>query len=112
MRVLTNVAPELHVYHGFMSLACEFDKMFSLCANYPKGIGKVFLQWVMDNHDGGLLFHVERAESGGKQYVTSMPAMEIFYNRNYCVQFLDCMIRYCGKSGNILTCSKMIFFLC
>ena len=55
---LDKVAPELQVSPGFMSLACAFDKMFSLCANYPKGLGEVFCQWIMDNHSGELLFHV------------------------------------------------------
>ena len=98
MRVLTNVAPELCVSPGFMSLDSAFEKMFSFCANYPKVIGKVFCQWMIDNHSGELLFHAERATSGGCQDAASIYAVEIFWNRNYCVEFLDEMISYCGKS--------------
>ena len=58
---LDEVAPELSVSPGFMSLYCDFEKMFSLCANYPKGLGKVFCQLIMDNHSGELIFHVERS---------------------------------------------------
>ena len=55
--ILDEVAPELRVSPGSMSLACDFDKMFSLCANYPKGLGEVFSQWIMDNNYGELLLH-------------------------------------------------------
>ena len=105
---LDEVAPELHVSPRFMSLACSFDKMFSLCENYPKVLGESFLQWFMDHHYGGLLFHVERVAYCGRQDVASMAAMEILWNINYCVDFLDDMISYCGKSENILTCSIII----
>ena len=35
--------------------------------------------------------------------------MEIFWNRNYYVEFLDEIISYCGKSENILARNLMIF---
>ena len=41
---LDEVASELHASPGLMSLAHAFDKMSSLCANYPMGLGKVFRQ--------------------------------------------------------------------
>ena len=41
---LDEVAPKLRVSPEFMPLARAFDKNFSLCANYPKSLGKVFLQ--------------------------------------------------------------------
>jgi hypothetical protein len=37
------------------------DKEFSLCANYPKGHGQLFCEWIKQNHPGSLLLHVERA---------------------------------------------------
>ena len=37
-----------------------------------------------------------------------MAAMAIFWNRNCCVEFLYDMIRYCGKSENILAINLMI----
>ena len=58
-----------------MYIAHAFEKMFSLCANYPKVIGELFHQWIMDNNSGELLFYVERAESGGQQDIKSMAAM-------------------------------------
>ena len=50
-----------------MSLVRAFEKMSSICANYTKGLGKVFHQWMLDNHSGELLLHVEIAESGGRK---------------------------------------------
>ena len=86
---LDEVAPELHFSLVFMALARAFDKMFSLCAKYPRCLGEVFCQWIIDNHYGEILFHAERAASGGHQDVTSIALMELFWNRNYCVEFLD-----------------------
>ena len=37
-----------------------------------------------------------------------MAEMATFWNRNYCVEFLDEMISYCGKSENILARNLMI----
>ena len=37
-----------------------------------------------------------------------MAIMEIFCNRNYCVEFLDDMISYFGNSENILARNIMI----
>ena len=75
---LDEIAPELCVSPGFIGFAGAFDKMFSLCANYPKGMGEVFRQWMKDFHSGELLFHVERAVSGGCQDIASMVAMAIY----------------------------------
>ena len=99
---LENIALKFRVSPGFISFARAFDKMFSLCANYPQGWGEVFCQWMKDNHSGELLFSVERAVSGGRQDITSMAAMAMYWNRNYCVDFLDKMMLYYSKEDNIL----------
>ena len=65
-----------------------FDKEFSLCANYPKGWGSNFRKWMKENHIGELLFNVDRA-CKGKMDVASMASIAIYWNRNYCVDFLD-----------------------
>ena len=38
-----------------------------------------------------------------------MDDMSIFWNRNYCVEFLDDMISYYGNIENILARNLMIF---
>ena len=62
----------------------------------------------MDNHSDELLFHVDIAAYDGRKAVTSMAAMAIFWNRNCCVEFLDEMINYCGKSKSIPALNVMI----
>ena len=37
-----------------------------------------------------------------------MVAMAFFWNKNYCVELLDDMINYCGKSGHILAHNLVI----
>ena len=99
---LDEIAPEFRVNPSFISFARAFDKMFSLCANYPKGWGEVFRIWMRDNHSGELLFHVERAASGTRMDIASMAAMAIYWNRNYCVEFLEEMQVFCSRDDNIL----------
>ena len=60
-----------------------------------------------ENHRGELLFHAERA-CKSRMYVVLMALMEIYWNRNYCVDFLDDMISYCGREDNILACNQMM----
>ena len=79
---LDDIAPKLQVLPGFDGFARAFDKEFSLCANYLKGHGELFLMWMKENHPGELLLHVERAASGGRMDVCSMAALAIFWNRN------------------------------
>ncbi len=37
------------------------DKELSLLANYPKGHGELFLEWMRENYSGAFLFHVKHA---------------------------------------------------
>ena len=60
-----------------------------------------------ENHSGELLFHVEIA-CKGRMDVVSIASMAIYWNRNYCVDFLDEMISYCGREENILACNQMM----
>ena len=85
-----------------------FDKEFSLCANYPKGWGSNFRQWMKENHSGEMLFYVERA-CKGRMNALSMASMEIYWKSNYCDDLLDEMISCCGREDNILACNHMMF---
>jgi hypothetical protein len=89
---LEEIAPVLRVSPCMSGIARAFDREFSLCANYPKGHGQLFQQWMKRNHLGELLLHVERAESGGRQDVVPMASLAIYWNRNYCIEFLDYML--------------------
>ena len=104
---LENISPELRVLPRFDNMCRAFDKEFSLFANYPKGCGSNFRQWTKENHSGELLFHVECA-CKGRMDVVLMASMAIYWNRKYCVDFLDEMISYCGWEDNILACKQMM----
>ena len=98
---LEEIATELCVFPSFDNICRAFDKEIILCANYPKGWGSNFCQCMKENHSAEPLYHVERA-CKGRTDVVSMASMAIYWNRNYCVDFLDEMISYCGREDNIL----------
>lgn len=89
---LEEIAPSLRVATCMSGIVRAFDREFSLCANYPKGHGELFRQWMKEYHPGELLFHVERAQSGGRHDVVSMASLAMYWNRNYCIEFLDYML--------------------
>ena len=60
-----------------------------------------------ENHSVEMIFHVERA-CKGRMDVMSMASMAIYWNRNYCVYFLNEIIIYCGQEDNILACNQMM----
>ena len=60
-----------------------------------------------ENHSGEMPFHIERA-CKVRMDVVSMASMAIYLNRNYCVDFLDEMISYCGREDNILAFNQMM----
>ena len=74
---LEYIAPELHVSPRFENMCRAFDKEFNLCANYPKGWGSNFRQWMKETHSGELIFHVDRAYRG-RMDVVSMALMAIY----------------------------------
>ena len=88
------VSPDLaHVIHAF-------HKEFSLTANYPKGHGKLFREWVMKNYPQEYLMHAERS-NGGRQDTICMGAGPIYKNRPINVHFLDDRLRV-KDNDNIL----------
>ena len=46
---LDEIDPTLRVKTLFSVLAHAYDKGFSLSANYPKGFGELFIEWMMDD---------------------------------------------------------------
>ena len=97
---LENIDPILRVSCSMSALIRAFDKEFSLCCNYPKGHGEVFCEWIKKKHSGEMLLHVERA-GGSRQDLFLEGAPAIYWNRQYCIEFLDEQLRMsCG--GNIL----------
>eukprot|EP00957_Ditylum_brightwellii_P012127 915698-Ditylum_brightwellii.AAC.1 len=74
------------------SLLRAVDKEFSLCANYPKGHGDLFYEWIEHNRPGVLLLHVERA-SGSRQDLAVEGAGAVYWNHRFWVEFLDERLR-------------------
>ena len=58
---LENIDSHLRVSTSMSALIRAFDKEFSLCANYPKGHGEQFKEWIKSTHPGELLLHVEQS---------------------------------------------------
>ena len=56
---LDEIDPRLRVTSLIRAIICAVDKQFSLPANYPKGHGELFLEWIREKYPGQLLLHVE-----------------------------------------------------
>ena len=76
------------------------DKEFSLCANYPKGHGDMFREWIVRTHPRVLLFHVVSTD-GGRQDMACEGAGAFYMNRPYWAEFLDERLRQ-PSAANIL----------
>jgi len=82
------IVPKLHVTASILAIIRAVDKEFSLLANYPKGHGELFLEWMRTNHPGELLLHVERA-AGSRQDLCTEGCMAIYINNLYYIESLD-----------------------
>ena len=80
-----------------------FDKVSSLCANHPNDWGKMCHMRMKDNHSGELIFHVEQAASGTRMDSASVAVLDIYWNHNFCVEFLEEMQMFCSLNDNIPT---------
>ena len=60
-----------------------------------------------ENHSVELLFNADRA-CKDRMDVVSMALMEIYWNRNHCINLLNKMISCCGREDNILACNQMM----
>ena len=82
------IDPKLRVSASISAVIRAVDKEFSLSANYPKGHGELFREWMRANHAGELLLHVERA-SGSRQDLCTEGCMAIIMNWPFYLEFLD-----------------------
>ena len=58
---IDNLDSCLRVSASISAIIRAVDKEFSLSANYPKGHGEMFLEWMRKHHPWELLLHIERA---------------------------------------------------
>ena len=73
------------------------DKEFSLCANYPKGHGDMFQEWVIRCYPKALLFHVADT-TGTRQDIACEGAIPLYMNRALWAEFLDERLRVPGDN--------------
>ena len=83
----------------FSALARAYGKNFSLSANYPKGFGELFIEWMMDKNPGYVLYHVEQVR-GSRQYMIFEALLDIYMNQEVNIESLDESLRIPGKRCN------------
>ena len=94
---LDEIDPKLRVSTGMEGILRACDKEFSLCANYPKGHGELFNEWMKEHHPGALLLHVERT-AGSRNDLLVEGSGAVYWNRPYWVEFLDERLRIPGDN--------------
>ena len=104
---LDNNAHFLRVSPDLAQVIRAYHKEFSLTANYPKGHGELFRQWIIKNYPLEFLLHAERA-TGSRQDLICMSADAIYMHRPLNVEFLDERLRVKGNE-NIL--QKNLFII-
>ena len=97
---LEEISSFLRVSPDLAHVIRAFHKEFSLTANYPKGHGEKFRDWMIKRYPKEFLMHAERA-SGSRQDLITLGAGPIYWNRQFNVEFLDDVLRVRGAS-NIL----------
>ena len=95
---LDEISSFLRVSPDLLQIIRAYHKEFSLCCNYPKGHGELFLDWVKKNYPNEFLMHAERA-SGSRMDLICMGAGPIYKNRNLNLEFLDNRLRICGNNN-------------
>ena len=119
MDTLEEIAPELRVSCVFSAFVQAFDKFFSLSANYPKGQGEMFAEYMKEHIPGEMLLHVEGAQ-GSRHDLSFMAAPAVYMNRTCCLAYSLHMLRIPKKQDNILlrnlvvlmTSSEMVAVSC
>ncbi len=94
----------------FTAFARAYNKEFSLAANYSKGHGELFAEWMKEYYPGDLLFHVESTH-GSCQDIMFMAALLIAMNRWYNIEFLDYCLWMSDKKDHVLQRSLFVVLL-
>ena len=77
--ILYEIDTTLHVKTLFSALARAYNKGLSLSANCPKFFGELFIDWMVNNHPGCVLYHVERVR-GSTQDMILEALLAIYMN--------------------------------
>jgi hypothetical protein len=101
----------LRVSTMFAPFAWAYDKEFSFAANYPKGHGELFAEWMKENYPGELLIHVESTH-GSRQDIMFTAALEIAMNRVFNVKFLDYCLWSRIRRRRIMSFKEIFLLYC
>jgi hypothetical protein len=104
---LNTIDSSLWVSTVFTPFARVYDKEFSLAANYPKGHGELFTEWMKENYPGELLFHVESTH-GSRQDSMFKAALAIAMYRLYNIEFVDYCLWMSDKKDHVLQRSLFV----
>ena len=105
---LDEIDPKLRVSSSISTIIRAIDTEFSLSANYPKGHGDLFAEWVLQRYPGALLLHVERA-AGSRQDLCTEGCLPIVMNYPYYLEFLDWMLKKTGKTDKASILQRNLF---
>ena len=102
---IDNISPFLCVSPDLTNTIRDFHKEFSVNTNDPKGHGEKFRYGMIKKYPNGFILKTERA-SGSHQYIITMGAGPIYWNRIFNVEFLD---EYLCIKDNINILQKNLF---
>ena len=102
------IDPKLCVTVSISAIIRAINKEFSPSANYKKGHGELFHEWMRENYPGEFLLHVEGA-SGSRQDLCTKGSMAILMNYPFHVEFLDYDLCQRGKDKNTSILQENLF---
>ena len=105
---LDDIDPKLRVTSSISAIVRAIDKEFSVSANYPKGHGDLFAEWMLQHYPGALLLHVERA-AGSRQDLCTEGCLPIVMNYPYYLEFLDWMLKKTGTNNKASILNRNLF---
>jgi hypothetical protein len=85
---LALIPPHLRVKCDIGNVCRCVDKEFNFTANYPKGHGDAFHDWMRRYHPGELMMPVIRTLGGDRQDSSFEGALPVYMGRKFFVQFL------------------------
>ena len=91
---------ELIISTNIEGLVRAVDKEFFLTANYPKGKGDQFKNWIVKHYPGSLFLNVNKL-SGGRYDVCFESVGSIYMNRIHYVEYLDEALSMANKNNTL-----------
>jgi uncharacterized membrane protein len=87
------------------------EKLLAPTANYAKGSGAEFEQWMLEHHPGAILYPTARACGGARQDLCVEGAPAILMNLPYYLEFLNWRMAAVGGKSDAILATKMWIML-